>query len=90
MSFGVLINDASGAEVLKLDRRLPRYLGTIALTVAAGSATDARLAGGTPWFWLNRSGFAIGTTPGRTVTFSGTTISWSAGDQPQDLNYGLY
>lgn len=54
-------------------------LDTITITTAnnTGSTTNASLANGTPFFLLMGSLGVSGLEP--TVSFSGTTISWTAG-----------
>ena len=94
MSFGLRVWDSSGNAVLDVNDRLPRFLNSIVINATNGSASDAALAGGSPWSFLVLLGSVFAGASLPTVTISGTTIIWTypSGATPCNciLYYGLY
>lgn len=87
MPEGLQVWDATGNLVQDIPNRLTRLLGVVATTTAAGSLTDARFATGTPFY--QKQGVDFNST-GKEVTFSGTTMSWTAGNHSGNIRYGVY
>jgi hypothetical protein len=93
--------DGLGRLTVDFTTRLPRVLGTRALTGVAGSLTDNNLSQGTPFFLFQQQGVFYhisGDTCLPTITISGNTISWtySGGTTSYHVNvqgtlfYGVY
>lgn len=76
MGHGIEVYNSSGQLVFNSDSRLGRVIGSVRLTGAAGSITDARFSSGTPFHAF----IADATVAARTypvISVAGTTISWS-------------
>lgn len=87
MAFGIKVLDASGNQMLGSDDRITRVLGITSSTTAADSLTDSRFADGTPWSVVLGADYSAW---GKTVTFSGTTMSWTASSFSGNIVYGIY
>ena len=92
MTQGLQVWDASGNLILDTSYDTGFILGVVDFATAAqsGSLTDANFANGTPFF------FDIGTIANMlsapTVTYSGTTMTWTATDGTYSgkIYYGYY
>lgn len=87
MPQGMQVRDASGALIQDVTDRVTRILGYVDTTTAAGSITDARFATGTPFYQKGNVDF---NSVGKNVTFSGNTMSWTAGSDVSRIRYGVY
>lgn len=87
-----LRSPATGAVVFdSVVQAAGKVLGTVATGTGGGSITDASLALGMPFYFLAPSGTAYNPTIGpKTVTISGTTLSWSAAGLATRIVYGVY
>jgi hypothetical protein len=92
MPAGVETRDTAGNVVLTLGDRLSRILGSFNTGTVSGSLVDAGLASGTPWACC--IGYGSASTSSSTippvVTFSGTTLSWTAPSVDNLVLYGVY
>lgn len=99
MAAGLRCWDAQGRLILDVTDRMGRFVGQVSTGGAAGQIVDAGLGTGTPFFHLilqpgQQEGYALvnGAVVTRwrpTVTFSGTTMSWSEG-VPSLITYGVW
>ncbi len=100
MPAGLQVWDASGNLILDTSSRLGKVLGYIDMPAAggSGSASNAALGFGTPW-WTNipfygASGYPNAYDQGgssvRTIGVAGTTISWSGGGTSAADNRIIY
>lgn len=102
MAAGLQCFDASGNLVVDITSRLPRFVGSAVVDGSGnGSATNANLAAGTPWYVFQPSqlwGFINMDVSRPIFSLSGNTISWTyspgAGAHnsriPGTLFYGVY
>lgn len=58
---------------------LSKLFGVASLDANAGSLTDARFSTGEPFYILNPTGFSASTANPKQISFSGNTMSWTAG-----------
>lgn len=77
MAIGLRVWDASGSVIVDTSTMTLRALGLVTITPADGSATDARLTQGDPWWLFSSTDTSSIGAPG--VTFNGTTMSWTGG-----------
>lgn len=88
--YGLRIRDpATGDVIIDYTDSLTLTLGRVSTTTAAGSVTDAALAGGLAWAVIEGADFD---RFGKTITLparGGTTISWTASNFSADIIYGL-
>lgn len=81
--------DAAGNLIFDTADRLTRILGQTTVNGTAGNVVDARFATGTPWSVLVSDDVDY-ERQGITVTFAGTTMSWTTGNFSGVLLYGVY
>lgn len=84
MAFGIVIYDSSGQVMVNVADRLARILGSVNVGTTNGSINVPEFSLGIPFYFLRANGPQQGTFP-PTITFSGTTLSWS---QPSGYNSG--
>jgi hypothetical protein len=81
--------NADGSLQFDLSARVPRVLGTVAIS-AAGSLSHAGLATGELFYFFGLPVSLGRLTAHPTVTASGTTLSWTAPSTPVQLTYGVF
>jgi hypothetical protein len=92
MPQGLQVWDDQGRLLVDLGDWLGRLAGSAAVTAnTAGSITNALLQSGTPFFvWIPATEEAVtGATTMPSVTFSGSTMSWSSVPVSGTLIYGV-
>jgi|LakMenEpi03Aug12_release.lakeMendotaPanAssembly.Ray.scaffolds.fasta_scaffold421693_2 hypothetical protein len=92
MPQGLQIWDDQGRLLVDLGDWLGRLAGSAAVTInTAGSTTNSLLQSGTPFFvWVPSTEEAVtGPTTMPSVTFSGSTMSWSSVPVSGTLIYGV-
>lgn len=82
MSYGYRAN---GVE---LGDRLTRILGYVDVTPTSGSISVPGFADGEGWFAEQQPSLNPG-GPGRSISISGTTLSWSGGNSNATITYGI-
>lgn len=92
MPQGLQVWDDQGRVLVDLSDWLGRLAGSASVTAnTAGSVTNALIATGTPFFvWIPSAEEAVtGATSLPSVTFSGSTMSWTACPHSGALIYGV-
>ncbi len=92
MPQGLQVWDDQGRLLVDLGDWLGRLAGSAAVTInTAGSITNVLLQSGTPFFvWIPATEEAVtGATKMPSVTFSGSTMSWSSVPVSGTLIYGV-
>lgn len=91
MPQGLEVYDAAGNLVCGLTSRIPRILGSVSTGTGSGLITNTAFATGTPFAWFASDGneFIVGSGAMKTVSFSGSVMSWSVG-RSVVLYYGVY
>ncbi len=92
MPQGLQVWDDQGRLLVDLGDWLGRLAGSAAVTInTAGSITNVLLQSGTPFFvWIPATEEAVtGATTMPSVTFSGSTMSWSSVPVSGTLIYGV-
>jgi hypothetical protein len=92
MPQGLQVWDDQGRLLVDLGDWLGRLAGSAAVTInTAGSITNVLLQSGTPFFvWVPATEEAVtGATTMPSVTFSGSTMSWSSVPVSGTLIYGV-
>jgi hypothetical protein len=92
MPQGLQVWDDQGRLLVDLGDWLGRLAGSAAVTAStAGSITNVLLQSGTPFFvWVPATEEAVtGATTMPSVTFSGSTMSWSSVPVSGTLIYGV-
>lgn len=92
MPQGLQVWDDQGRVLVDLGDWLGRLAGSTPVTAnTAGSITNALLQNGTPFFvWVPSTEEAVtGATTMPSVTFSGSTMSWSSVPVSGTLIYGV-
>ena len=92
MPQGLQVWDDQGRLLVDLGDWLGRLAGSTTVTInTAGSTTNSLLQSGTPFFvWVPSTEEAVtGATTMPSVTFSGSTMSWSSVPVSGTLIYGV-
>lgn len=95
MAYGLQIFDAAGNLIVDTNTRIGTFLDIVSISNADGSATNAALAMGTP-FWLLHVLDTAYNSIAPSVSVSGTTISWAwrtpgdSGNPNCKLIYGVF
>jgi hypothetical protein len=97
MPQGLQVWDASGNIVMDTTTWCSQVLGSVALgsNHGAGSVVDANLALGRPFFFVQEADSAkatdaTGNANWMTVSVSGTTLNYAAGQNAAVIVYGIY
>lgn len=99
MAAGLRCWDAQGRLILDLTDRMGRLISSVQTGGAAGQLVDPGLTTGTPFFHIAlepgqqegyvTSGGVVTTRWRPAVSFSGQTMSWTAG-VPSRITYGVW
>ena len=91
MPYGIEIYDGTGKTVFDASYRIVRVIGFANLPAGAGSLSNAAFITGTPFFFMQPTGteLQVGSPAKKTISFSGTTMSWTAGEAVT-VYYGVY